>query len=88
MRAYILPTLFAALAMAPALSTPAVAQATAPDTSGAGQFIDNLADSAFATLKTTGGGKVTPAQRAKFRSLLSKDFAVKAIGDKASVRGE
>jgi phospholipid transport system substrate-binding protein len=81
-KAYILPTLFAALAMAPAASTPAVAQATAPDSSGAGQFIDTLADQAFATLKTSGGGKVTPAQRAKFRSLLAKDFAVKAIGDR------
>jgi phospholipid transport system substrate-binding protein len=68
--------------MAPALSSPAVAQATAPDSSGAGQFIDNLADQAFATLRVNGGGKVTPAQRAKFRSLLAKDFAVKAIGDR------
>ena len=84
MKVYILPTLVAALAMAPvlSLSTPAVAQATAPDSSGAGQFIDTLADQAFATLKTSGSGKVTPAQRAKFRSLLAKDFAVKSIGDR------
>jgi phospholipid transport system substrate-binding protein len=68
--------------MAPAVSTPVLAQATAPASNGAGQFIDTLADSAFATLKTSGGSKVTPAQRAKFRSLLSKDFAVKAIGDR------
>jgi phospholipid transport system substrate-binding protein len=72
----------AALALTPALAAPALAQATAPDSSGAGQFISKLADSAFATLKTVGGGKVTPAQRAKFRSLLAKDFAVKAIGDR------
>jgi phospholipid transport system substrate-binding protein len=78
----ILPTLLATLAIAPTTSAPAIAQATAPDTSGAGQFISGLTDQAFATLRTTGGSKVTPAQRAKFRSLLSKDFAVKAIGDR------
>jgi len=82
LKRYLLPTLLAALAIAPTLSAPAVAQATAPDTSGAGQFIDTLADSAFAALKTSGGNKVTPAQRARFRSLLSKDFAVRAIGDR------
>jgi phospholipid transport system substrate-binding protein len=75
-------TLVAALVMAPALSAPAVAQSTAPEASGAGQFISNLSDQAFATLRTTGSGKVTPAQRAKFRSLLAKDFAVKSIGDR------
>ncbi len=78
MKRIILPILLATLAIAPTLSAPAIAQATAPDTSGAGQFISGLADQAFATLRTSGGSKVTPAQRAKFRSLLTKDFAVKA----------
>ncbi len=82
MKTYLLPTLFAALALTPVLAVPAAAQSTAPDSSGAGQFIDKLADSAFATLKTVNGGKVTPAQRAKFRSLLTQDFAVRAIGDR------
>ena len=82
MKRLILPTVMAVLALSPMMTVPAVAQPAAPDTSGAGQFIDSLTVSAFATLKTSGGAKVTPAQRAKFRSLLAKDFAVKAIGDR------
>ena len=70
----VLPTLLAALALSPVLAVPAIAQPAATDSSGAGQFIDTLANSAFATLKTVGGGKVTPAQRAKFRSLLNLGF--------------
>lgn len=82
MKRSVLPTLLAALALSPMLASPAVAQPAATDSSGAGQFIDSLADSAFATLKTSDGGKVTPAQRAKFRDLLAKDFAVRMIGDR------
>lgn len=76
-----LPTICAALMLAPMLAVPAAAQPAAQDTSGAGAFIDRLADQAFATLKTS-GGNITSAQRAKFRSLLTKDFAVKSIGDR------
>jgi phospholipid transport system substrate-binding protein len=78
---YLLSTLLAALALTPLLAAPAAAQPAAGDTSGAGKFVDNLADQAFATLRSS-NGKVTPAQRAKFRSLLANDFAVKAIGDR------
>ncbi|MGH6739004.1 MAG: MlaC/ttg2D family ABC transporter substrate-binding protein [Bradyrhizobium sp.] len=67
--------------LTPTLAAPAVAQPAAQDTSGACAFIDKLADQAFATLKTS-GGDVTPAQRAKFRSMLTRDFAVKSIGDR------
>jgi phospholipid transport system substrate-binding protein len=80
-KTYLLPTLLAALAMTPLMAVPATAQSTAPDSSGAGPFVDNLADSAFATLKTV-SGPPTAAQRSRFRSLLTKDFAVKAIGDR------
>ena len=82
MKTYLLPTLFAALALTPLLAVPAAAQSTVPDSSGAGEFVVKLSESAFATLKTVNGGKVTLAQRAKFRSLLAQDFAIKAIGDR------
>jgi phospholipid transport system substrate-binding protein len=80
-KTHILPTLIAVLALTPGLAVPAAAQSTAPDTSGAGQFVDTLADSAFSVLKTV-SGPPTSAQRSRFRSLLTKDFAVKTIGDR------
>ena len=68
--------------LTPAMAAPAAAQSTVQDPSGAGAFVDKLADSAFEVLKTGKGGEPTAAQRSRFRALLTKDFAVKSIGDR------
>jgi phospholipid transport system substrate-binding protein len=78
------PTRFLALALA-ALplgvaavpAAPAAAQARQLDP--AGQFIDQLADQAFAVLREK---QPRPAVRAKFRQMLRENFMVAEIGDR------
>ena len=82
MKTHLLSMVFAALMLSPGLAAPAAAQPAAQDTSGAGAFVDKLADSAFDVLKGSNGGTPTAAQRSRFRSLLTKDFAVKSLGDR------
>jgi len=61
------------------MATSAVAQtaATPAEAVSAGQFVDNLADKAFAVLKETSS---KPAIKAKFRGMLKENFAVETAG--------
>ncbi|MBV8972178.1 MAG: ABC transporter substrate-binding protein [Sphingomonadaceae bacterium] len=71
--------LAAALALAPIVAVPAVAQtaATPQEATAAGEFVSQLADRAFAVLKEN---QSKTAIRAKFRGLLKENFAVDEAG--------
>jgi phospholipid transport system substrate-binding protein len=78
---FLTPALAAMLAvgtvMSPVMIQPAHAQTSAQ---GAGQFIDVLANQAFAVLKDKSLSR--DAARTKFRGLLQANFATKQIGDR------
>lgn len=78
---FLTPALAAMLAvgtvMSPVLVQPAHAQTSA---AGAGQFIDTLANQAFAVLKDKSLSR--DAAKAKFRGMLQAHFATKQIGDR------
>lgn len=75
-----LALLAAPLSAATAQTAPAAKAAPAADAKAAGAFIENLSGRAFTILRDKSVTK--PAARAKFRSMLRENFAVKEIGDR------
>lgn len=75
-----LALLAAPLSAATAQTAPAAKAAPAADAKAAGAFIENLSGQAFTILRDKSVTK--PAARAKFRSMLRENFAVKEIGDR------
>ncbi len=85
MRKFLQPLAALALIATPASaafaqSAAAAHPANGQDAKAAGQFIDNLADQAFAILRDKSMTK--PQVRTKFRSMLRENFAVTEIGNR------